>query len=625
MGTMRRRRLSSTGLLLNVEGSAWSVERPCMSVRLTRAAAGSAIRKVRGPRWRGWLLSCACCLLVFAGSWRACGEAGGTELRKELEPVRKADRPTTKGLRVRMGRTPAEDFGDAELQILRSCFLPLIWSVCGNTLQRIGWMDHSMGPIRPHGLVENATAPSAGGSPDGLELWDWVCSLHGWPEGHSLEAASSEIRTLGLNSPTFVLWNLSWHGYRAMVPVRIAAGEGRDVFHGFADFQNRAFPVQRIDRGFWIGHWLLACPVSPFSYQTVQPSARPSPEMRIEVDATPDGWRSLEWGYVWENITGGLRELDLGGGRILEHPLGLGLVPTLPGARRPGLPIRGLEWVESGPLRWACEMELDPSWAAIGRMEYCVNPRMIRFSLRGKDLPGREYRIFLPKPGEGVELVLGEHGPEGRDWFWGWHAPARGAVATLHLRGVGTLNPSLGPEGDGLLDAMDWRVPRPADSETEQVSEERVLLEWTLRGGLTEGDSGWESGLSALLQEEGQGLRVIPVPQQAGSRVAAGAGIILRGPVRFAGAPTAGGSPGEWLVPMRAVVAGGSGREFEGAWQCSIWFESPPRSVEYQVWVGAGQAPPTGSEWTALGPARHSFDLRLAQPPKGVVWLRVRT
>ncbi|MGI6300248.1 MAG: hypothetical protein ACOX52_04190 [Verrucomicrobiota bacterium] len=29
-------------------------------------------------------------------------------------------------------------------------------------------MDHSSGPTRTHGLVENATAPSAGGSPDGL-------------------------------------------------------------------------------------------------------------------------------------------------------------------------------------------------------------------------------------------------------------------------------------------------------------------------------------------------------------------------------------------------------------------------------------------------------------------------
>jgi len=30
-------------------------------------------------------------------------------------------------------------------------------------------MDHSIGPTRSHGLVENATAPSAGGFPDGLE------------------------------------------------------------------------------------------------------------------------------------------------------------------------------------------------------------------------------------------------------------------------------------------------------------------------------------------------------------------------------------------------------------------------------------------------------------------------
>ncbi|MDI9382745.1 MAG: hypothetical protein QM518_00455 [Verrucomicrobiota bacterium] len=29
-------------------------------------------------------------------------------------------------------------------------------------------MDHSIGPTRPYCLVENATAPSAGGSPDGL-------------------------------------------------------------------------------------------------------------------------------------------------------------------------------------------------------------------------------------------------------------------------------------------------------------------------------------------------------------------------------------------------------------------------------------------------------------------------
>ncbi|MDI9384666.1 MAG: hypothetical protein QM518_10235 [Verrucomicrobiota bacterium] len=50
-------------------------------------------------------------------------------------------------------------------------------------------MDHSSGPIRPHGLVDNATAPSAGGSMDGLG------------EG-GLEAATfSDDLRLGLGSP----------------------------------------------------------------------------------------------------------------------------------------------------------------------------------------------------------------------------------------------------------------------------------------------------------------------------------------------------------------------------------------------------------------------------------------
>ena len=36
-----------------------------------------------------------------------------------------------------------------------------------NLLQRNVWMDHNIGPTHFHGQIENATAPSAGGSPDG--------------------------------------------------------------------------------------------------------------------------------------------------------------------------------------------------------------------------------------------------------------------------------------------------------------------------------------------------------------------------------------------------------------------------------------------------------------------------
>jgi hypothetical protein len=63
------------------------------------------------------------------------------------EQVRKAHWSTTKGLQVRMERTPAEgaeDYRDAVLQIHRGCILQLLCSVSGNMLQRIGWMDHSL-------------------------------------------------------------------------------------------------------------------------------------------------------------------------------------------------------------------------------------------------------------------------------------------------------------------------------------------------------------------------------------------------------------------------------------------------------------------------------------------------
>ena len=71
----------------------------------------------------------------------------------------------------RMGRSPAEiaeDDRDAELQTHRSCLLQQLWSVCGNILLKLVRWTTALDLTRPHGLVENATAPSAGGSPDGL-------------------------------------------------------------------------------------------------------------------------------------------------------------------------------------------------------------------------------------------------------------------------------------------------------------------------------------------------------------------------------------------------------------------------------------------------------------------------
>src|SRR5690606_37034779 len=57
----------------------------------------------------------------------------------QQESVRKGHWPKTKGLRVRMGRTPAEgaeDYRDGGLQIHRSCFLQLLWSVSRNILPK---------------------------------------------------------------------------------------------------------------------------------------------------------------------------------------------------------------------------------------------------------------------------------------------------------------------------------------------------------------------------------------------------------------------------------------------------------------------------------------------------------
>ena len=70
-----------------------------------------------------------------------------------------------------MGRSPAEiaeDDRDAELQTHRSCLLQQLWSVSGNILLKLVRWTTALDLTRPHGLVENATAPSAGGSPDGL-------------------------------------------------------------------------------------------------------------------------------------------------------------------------------------------------------------------------------------------------------------------------------------------------------------------------------------------------------------------------------------------------------------------------------------------------------------------------
>ncbi len=197
----------------------------------------------------------------------------------------------------------------------------------------------------------------------GLSLWEWVCSLRPvWPEGIR-SAASSEIRTLGLNSPTFVLWNLSWHGYRALVPVRIAAGEGRMSSTDSLIFRigHSRCSVSTVDSGLGIGSWHVL-----FPHFRIRP-CNPLPGHRLRSDQwTPlrmaggvgmgvcvgehHGWSSRTRPR-WRQNTGASAGAWLGS-------------DFLPAARRPGLPIRGLEWVEAGTFaRWACEMELDASWA----------------------------------------------------------------------------------------------------------------------------------------------------------------------------------------------------------------------------------------------------------------------
>ena len=64
----------------------------------------------------------------------------------------------------------AEDYRDEGLQIRRSCLLYLPWSsetVYLKTSPKGG--DQSMNPTHHQGEVENATASSAGGSPDSDE------------------------------------------------------------------------------------------------------------------------------------------------------------------------------------------------------------------------------------------------------------------------------------------------------------------------------------------------------------------------------------------------------------------------------------------------------------------------
>ena len=68
---------------------------------------------------------------------RVIGDSTGRA--SQQESVRKGHWPKTKGLRVRMGRTPAEgaeDYRDGGLQIHRSCFLQLLWSVSRNILPK---------------------------------------------------------------------------------------------------------------------------------------------------------------------------------------------------------------------------------------------------------------------------------------------------------------------------------------------------------------------------------------------------------------------------------------------------------------------------------------------------------
>ena len=95
-----------------------------------------------------------------------------------------------------MGRTPAEGaegYWEGGLQIRRSWFQQLPWFAENSISKKTPkGEDQSTDPTHPRGQIENATAPSAGGSPDPDAK---AANLFGQPQAKQMgqSSASSDI------------------------------------------------------------------------------------------------------------------------------------------------------------------------------------------------------------------------------------------------------------------------------------------------------------------------------------------------------------------------------------------------------------------------------------------------
>jgi hypothetical protein len=264
-------------------------------------------------------------------------------------------------------------------------------------------------------------------------------------------------------------------------------------------------------------------------------------------------------------------------------------------------------------------MDLGETLECKARLEYCVDPMMVRFTLWGSNLPGDVWRIPMPQAADGIEPILFERGPSDSEWFFAWSNGPRSSVVSLHMTAAGELDADVaenaGDGGEWFPERMRWE-----SRSSEDGVRERVYFQWTLRGASVQPEYGVKFALDGLLQEQGHWLKLSALPsEQAGKRVAAASGIMLRGPALIGGEPREGEEFGEWFLP---ILPRYEAVQNDQPWSFVLWLEESPRDVAYSIdWPDGGGADPG---WIPVGPARNSFPVQLPRAPGKPIWLRIR-
>jgi len=313
-----------------------------------------------------------------------------------------------------------------------------------------------------------------------------------------------------------------------------------------------------------------------------------------EVVAGPDGWEAAAWSLRWEAYTAGVREVRAGGHALVRSMDGTGMVP-LAGAdletARPAAMVRA-DWVEAGPLRWAAEAQARDAAGQWVRIEYIPSLRSVRGEVGGAGWGAGVRWWRLPLAGAGEPIVAAA--PQSGELAAAWPVAAPPGVLALSVRAAGGL--ALAAPANAAGCRLRWELPDPA------AGAHGPLLAWELRWAPATGAGSATALAERALAELVCRPCVEATVAHAGRLVAAGAGCVLRGPLRWAGPPRVEGSSGEWLLPLAiAATPAASGA-------AEVWLAARPAAAR---WSPAPQSAAPGP-WSSVPVIGHTLRLDAA-------------